>query len=168
MTAVAGVSHIPIQVRDIERSLRFYRDFLGLAVVSDVEEIHERHHLHRRGVYLRWLDQPRAPFVVLGQPVDREPTGEPTRLHEVGIDHVGFFVDDVDGFIERARAQGIARLGPDGPAGKQAAAGYGDDGGGHVKTAMFVDPDDIIVQLDQWCAEPAETSGVHRPWMGAG
>ena len=30
-----GISHVAIGVRDLERSLRFYRDLLGLEVRSD-------------------------------------------------------------------------------------------------------------------------------------
>ena len=164
---VTGVSHVPVQVRDIDASLRFYRDFLGMTVSVDLEETHERFNIHRRGVYLRWLDQPRAPFVVLGCPLNREQTGEPLPLFSVGIDHIGFFVDDIASFIERAATMGVGRLGAAGPAGLQAPLAYGDEGTGHVKSVIFIDPDGVHVQLDQWCDETAETSGAHAHWTAS-
>lgn len=147
---VAGVSHVPIQVRDMETSLTFYRDFLGMSVSLDLHEVHEAYDIDRRGVYLRWEDSPRAPFVVLGQPLNKETPGEAGKLFDVGIDHIGFFVDDVDAFIERAERLGIRRFGQPGPAGIQQPSAYGDAGPGHVKTAMFFDPDGVVVQLDEW------------------
>lgn len=161
---ITGVSHVPIQVRDIDASLRFYRDFLGMKVTLDLEETHPRASLHRRGVYLRWLDQPRSAFVVLGRPIDDDPTGQPLALHEVGIDHIGFFVDDIHPFIDRAESMGISRLGAFGPPGLQSPLAYGDSGSGHVKTVIFLDPDGIHVQLDQWCDDSVATSGTHVCW----
>jgi len=147
---VAGVSHVPIQVSDIESSLRFYRDFLGMTVSLDLHEVHEAYGIDRRGVYLRWHDVPRSPFIVLAQPLDRAATGSASRLFDVGIDHIGFFVDDVAAYIRRAEEMGIERFGRPGPVGVQPPSAHGDEGGGHVETVMFFDPDRVVVQLDQW------------------
>jgi catechol 2,3-dioxygenase-like lactoylglutathione lyase family enzyme len=161
---VTGLSHIPIQVRDVEQSLRFYRDFLGMDVSLDLEEIHERHDIHRRGVYLRWESDPRGPFVVLGQALGAPAPGSPATLGHAGVDHIAFEVDDVQAFIDKAEAMGVRRLGRPGPPGLQAPEAYGATGPGHVQSVMFCDPDGVVVQLDAWCEGPAETTGVHRPW----
>ena len=57
-----GISHVAIGVSDMERSLRFYRDLLGLTVTLDKEEpvrgserlFAEPAQNRRRAVYLKW------------------------------------------------------------------------------------------------------------------
>ena len=79
-----GVSHVAIGVSDMERSLRFYRDLLGLTVSLDKEEpVRGSERLfadpaqnRRRAVYLKWADGPEAGFVVLSQKPG-EPSGRP-------------------------------------------------------------------------------------------
>ncbi|MGA2410258.1 MAG: VOC family protein, partial [Candidatus Binataceae bacterium] len=70
-----AVSHIAIGVRDMERSLAFYRDLLGLRVTTDaMENVGGVKRLFandqkgkRRAVYLRFEDGPSASFLVLSQ-----------------------------------------------------------------------------------------------------
>ena len=109
---VRGISHIAIGVRDIDAALLFWRDFMGLEVTADlIEKRYGPHNetepvgirtVHRRGVYLRWPDDPLGGFVVLGRELDREPFGEPARLHQVGVHHIGYAVDRLDDFVQRA------------------------------------------------------------------
>ena len=150
---VEGVSHISIQVRDIERSLPFYRDVLGMAVSSDREiDLHgvrngEQIHVRRRIVFLRWEDRPGATFVLLSQDIDREPVGRPTQLGELGIDHVALIVDDVEAVVARAKAFGEQIvMEPHHASGED----YGHLGGGDILSAMLRDPDGTLVQVDRW------------------
>ena len=65
-----GISHVAIGVRDIERSLSFYRDALGLTVSLDKEEsVRGSQRLfagpaqnRRRVVYLKWGTAQRRDF----------------------------------------------------------------------------------------------------------
>ena len=71
---VHSVSHVAVGVRDMDRSLTFYRDLIGLDVrFDDIEEFRgaEAPRVRRRGVYLRWSDDPHAPFIVLDQQLTR-------------------------------------------------------------------------------------------------
>ena len=56
--AVRAVSHIAVGVSDMDASLRFYRDLLGLDVTADLMEEFtegsEARPVKRRAVYLRW------------------------------------------------------------------------------------------------------------------
>jgi catechol 2,3-dioxygenase-like lactoylglutathione lyase family enzyme len=62
-----GISHVAIGVSDMERSLRFYRDLLGLTVTLDKEEpVRGSERLfadpaqnRRRAVYLKWAEGPK-------------------------------------------------------------------------------------------------------------
>ena len=150
---VHSVSHVAVGVRDMDRSLTFYRDLIGLDVrFDDFEEfagVEGHPGVRRRGVYLRWSDDPHAPFIVLDQQLSRDGgvlEGEPKELYEPGIHHFGFWVDDVHGIAERARAAGVPIV--YGPADTDTST-YGEPAGGIIRLLMLNDPDGNIVQLDE-------------------
>ena len=145
-----NLSHVAIGVRDMDRSVVFYRDVVGLDVTFDgVEEFRNADGevtLRRRGVYLRWDDDPHAPFVVLDQPFDRERAGEPKRIGDLGFHHFGFWVDDAEVIAARARDVGAEFfLGPaDSDTGE-----YGEPPGSPMRMLLLRDPDGNVVQFDQ-------------------
>jgi len=148
-----AVSHIAIGVRDMEKSLHFYRDLLGLWVTLDTMEnigglktlFADPQRGKRRAVYLRFEDGPHASFIVLSQnPGDA--TGEAIKLDQVGIHHFAFWVDDLRERVEKLKAAGVPILVP--PLESDTVA-YGEQPGKKVMTCLFQDPDGIIVQFDQ-------------------
>jgi catechol 2,3-dioxygenase-like lactoylglutathione lyase family enzyme len=149
-----GISHVAIGVSDIERSLAFYRDLLGLETMLDtVEEFGERG--KRRAVYMRWGSGAGGGFLVLSQTLAREPSGKPTsaatagrplRLNQVGIHHFSFWVDDLRERVARLQERGVRILVPPYEADTIA---YGESKGGKVLTSLFEDPDGTILQFDQ-------------------
>jgi lactoylglutathione lyase len=148
---LGGVSHIAIGVRDVDRSLAFYRDLLGMQVTRDREERTGRSEMYarddrssRRVVHLRWDDEPGTPFLVLS--AFPETSGEAIRLDQVGIHHVALWVSDLEKQAEQLRAAGVRFvLDPV----EVDAAGYDGAPGERVITCLFQDPDGIILQLDQ-------------------
>lgn len=85
---LSGIHHVSLNVTDVERSLSFYRDTLGMTVL------------------------PRPPFAVDGAWLDG---GDGRQVHlivsssvppDVG-QHVAFQVVDLDGAIEHVRAAGF-------------------------------------------------------------
>ena len=148
--AVRAVSHLAIGVREMERSLRFYRDAIGLRVKLDtIEELPGlagEGARKRRAVYLGWSEGPRESFVVLDQPLTVEPYGEPARLFQTGIHHFGFWVEEIDAIVARTRAGGFEVLFDPGVADTLA---YGEPPGGKVLSTFLRDPDGNYVQLDQ-------------------
>jgi len=147
---IRAASHIAIGVHDMERSLHFYRDLLGLRV--DVERLEPNQAVaeppapRRRAVYLRWADGPQATFVVLDQQLP-EAQGEPLALFRVGVHHVGFWVDDLEAMYARLVAAGVP---VEIPLVRTAdTKAYGEVSGDSFMTAFFRDPDGTIVQLDQ-------------------
>jgi catechol 2,3-dioxygenase-like lactoylglutathione lyase family enzyme len=148
--AVRAISHVAVGVRDMERSLRFWRDALGLFVKLDtVEElpgISGEDARKRRAAYLGWSDGPHESFVVLDQPLSLEPYGEPARLFQTGVHHFSFWVDDIAAIAARVRAAGFEVL-FDPAAGDTVA--YGEAPGGRVLSTFLRDPDGNYVQLDQ-------------------
>ena len=148
--AIRAISHVAIGVREMERSLRFYRDALGLRVKLDtIEELPGfggAEARKRRAAYLGWSDGPHESFVVLDQPLTVEPSGEPARLFQTGVHHFSFWVDDIDAIVARVRAAGLEVLFDPGVADTLA---YGEPPGGKVKSTFLRDPDGNYVQLDQ-------------------
>ena len=125
------------------RSLPFYRDLLGLEVMLDSEE--KIGTGSRRAIYMRWAKD--AGFIVLSQTLAREPSGKPLRLHQVGIHHFSFWVDDLEKRVEKLRSAGVQIVVPPYVADSIA---YGEkSGGGKVLTCLFEDPDGTILQFDQ-------------------
>ena len=148
-----SVSHIAVGVRDMDRSIRFYRDLLGLKVTLDTMEniggiktlFANPQQGKRRAVYMRWDEGPHASFIVLSQSPGA-PSGEPIKIDQVGVHHFAFWVDDLRERVARLRAAGVNVL--VGPYESDTRA-YGEPPGGKVLTCLFEDPDGIIVQFDQ-------------------
>jgi len=148
-----AVSHIAIGVRDMDKSLHFYRDLLGLKVSLDtMENIGGLKTLFtnpqkgkRRAVYMRFEDGPHASFLVLSQNPGETP-GDAIKLDQVGVHHFAFWVDDLRERVEKLKAAGVPILVP--PMESDTLA-YGEPAGKKVLTSLFQDPDGIIVQFDQ-------------------
>ena len=95
-----GISHVAVGVRDLERSLRFYRDLLGLEVRSDeMQPIGGMPTLYanpetgkRRAVNLRYGKGNDSGFLVLSESPGGT-RGEAIKLDQVGISHFSWWVD---------------------------------------------------------------------------
>ncbi|MFN0026349.1 MAG: VOC family protein [Acidimicrobiales bacterium] len=150
--SLGGVSHLAFGVRDMDRSLAFYRDQLGMEVTSDRVQATDPSPMYadserassRRVAQLRWTDDPDAAFLVLSTFPDA--TGEPLRLDQVGIHHVALWVRDLSGIANRLRGHGVPMVME--PT-EVDARGYGGRKGERVLTCLFEDPDGIILQLDE-------------------
>jgi catechol 2,3-dioxygenase-like lactoylglutathione lyase family enzyme len=148
-----GVSHVAIGVRDMERSLRFYRDLLGLEVRYDgTQPIGGMPRLYanpekgkRRAAHLHYGSGESKGFLVLSEMPGGTP-GEAIKLDQVGISHFSWWVDDLRAMHEKLKAAGVKILVP--PA-ETDSSGYGETSGRKYLTCLFEDPDGIIVQLDQ-------------------
>lgn len=149
-----GVSHVAVGVRDMERSLHFYRDLLGLQVVLDeVQDIGGIDAMRegaaarpsRRVVHLVWQDGDWAPFLVLSEfrGVD---SPAPPKLNHLGVNHFALWVDDLNERAAKLEQAGVKlRLRPskvDGPT-------YGGGKNDKVLTCIFEDPDGTLIQYDQ-------------------
>lgn len=148
---VLGISHVAVGVSDMDRSLTFYRDIIGLRVTLDaVEQAFgggDPNAYRRRAVYLRTDDGPHAFFIVLDQQLDREPMGTPPRILQLGTHHFSFWVDNLEEVFNRMVAENFRVI--ISPTAADAEA-YGEPkGSGRVLTAIVKDPDGNPVQLDQ-------------------
>ena len=150
-----GVSHIAVCVRDLEKSLEFYRDVLGMKVKmqatqpmarragADSSAMYHRPH-QSRTVANVCFEGPNgeevAPFLVLTSHPGDDVGGEPIKLDQVGISHISFTVDDVASVAAELEAKGVALAGN--------LADFTNDEG-IVRTIFVYDPDGILVQFDE-------------------
>jgi len=138
-----SLHHTGLTVRDLERSLAFYRDLLGMEVLFEQE---------KEGGYLGAIvGYPDARVrmahlafpgdvqrVELFQYVSPEPRGEPGEPRDVGITHVCLRVDDVDALAERLRAGGATFFS------EPVLVDTGANAGG--KGVYLPDPDGVILE----------------------
>jgi catechol 2,3-dioxygenase-like lactoylglutathione lyase family enzyme len=137
----------------MERSLRFYRDLLGLEVRYDgTQPIGGMPRLYanpekrrRRAAHLHYGSGESKGFLVLSEMPGGTP-GEAIKLDQVGISHFSWWVDDLRAMHEKLKAASVKILVP--PA-ETDSSGYGETSGRKYLTCLFEDPDGIIVQLDQ-------------------
>ena len=114
MSDVRGVHHTGYTVGDLDRSLRFYRDLLGMEVVAQQEKqggylaaIVGYPDAHVRMAHLRFPggEHMLELFEYLAPGGRRDP--EPLQPRDVGTQHLCFVVDDLSATYERLRAAGV-------------------------------------------------------------
>ena len=149
LTPPSAVSHIAFCVRDMEKSLGFYRDLVGCEVVKDevqntstggLPHVYRDAHASRRVVYLKCGDGRAAPILVVTEHPGETVSGEAIMLDQVGISHLSFTVPDVTATTQYLLDHGVETCGP-------ADAFRTPDG--RIRTVFVRDPDGMLVQFDE-------------------
>ena len=143
MTALA---HTGFTVRDLDRSLAFYRDVLGMEVVFEQEKqggylvaIVGYPDAHVRMAHLAFAGGGHR--IELFQYLSPAGRGEASEPRDVGITHVCLAVDDIDAVFGRVVAAGAD------PVSDPVLVDTGANAGGR---GVYVrDPDGIVVELFQ-------------------
>jgi catechol 2,3-dioxygenase-like lactoylglutathione lyase family enzyme len=145
---IRNISHIAVGVSDMDRALEFYLGVLGNEISCEkVEEFQLNGRPHkRRAIYIRWSDDPHAPFIVLDHQMLSDDKTAPKQIFERGIHHFGFWADDVDAIAERARAAGVEFIRE--PTDTD-TIWYGEPEGNTVRYLLMRDPDGNVVQVEQ-------------------
>jgi catechol 2,3-dioxygenase-like lactoylglutathione lyase family enzyme len=138
------LDHVSVTCADLERSIAFYRDALGLPFLGRGEsgdpELSTVSGLP--GTKIRWaeLDLGGGQLLELIEYV--EPKGEPLEqhTHDPGSGHIGLAVEDVDGLYER-----LVDLGAPVRSEPVELTEEGDWNG--VRTLYLADPDGVTIEL---------------------
>jgi lactoylglutathione lyase len=144
MSGITGTSHVGIQVEDLDRSVAFYRDLIGLEYVDDWVRDQEyiRELVGYPGVVLhvavlRLPDTNAFLEILEYKNVPRQAVD--TGTANPGTGHLCFYVDDLDTVYARLTAAGVRSL-----SGVKVPTAGPNTGG---KVVYMVDPDGIRVEL---------------------
>ena len=138
-----GVSHIAICVRDMEKSLTFYRDILGMKVTMDqvqdttqggLPSVYKHQRKTRRSVHVTYGEGSSTPSLVLTSHPGDLTDGNSIKLDQIGISHLSFSVRNIKDLREQLVSKG-----------EQLATSMDD----FTSPTFFVyDPDGILLQFD--------------------
>jgi glyoxylase I family protein len=152
--AIQRLTHVGICIRDLERSLRFYRDGLGFTQLSDLRiageptsTLLQLPEVDLHACYLE-RDGTRIELLYYAVPGAVGPS-EPRAMNQLGITHLSFRVADLPAVLERLRAAGariLHRSRIDLPAFEAAAV-------------FVTDPDGTLIELVQAPGDPALPPG---------
>ena len=115
------VSHIAICVRDLEKSLGFYRDILGMTV--DFDQVQDTTTegcpastptpARPAGPFTSATGPGQtAPSLVLTSHPGEDADGGPIKLDQVGISHISFTVSNVKDLAEELVSKGVEMAAP--------------------------------------------------------
>lgn len=143
-----GIFHTGITVSDLDKSIEFYRDVLGLKLTTGPTEVFEGDELAeglgvpeaklRLAVFQIGDDQAEL-LQYLSPP---SPSEQPMPANTLGAMHLAFHVDDIYTAVEQLEAQGVTFLTGPNVITEGALAGW--------KWVYFKDPDGITLELIEY------------------
>lgn len=149
-----GIVHVGLTVKDLERSVAFYRDVLGLAYLGEMEmegpeteRLFQRKDCKARVAYLNGSRELVAPPIELIQFVGQEPERQAGDLFRTSISELCFAVEDIDREYQRLKKLGVEFLS------EPQTFDSTEYGFGKSRAVYFKDPDGIILELLQSLVE---------------
>jgi len=141
---ITALHHTALSVNDLERSIRFYRDILGMTLEWRID--HRKSEALEKVVGLRNVDVSYAMLSGWGGRIELfqyySPEGEPyppdKPVSDKGITHIAFQVEDIGGLHEKMVGHGVRFNSPP----QVVREG--------VKAAYFHDPDGVTLELIQY------------------
>ncbi len=114
---ITGMNHTGFVVRDLDASVRFYRDVVGLKIVRTMErdgapisQVIGYENTHLKGTILSAGDSHSLELI---QYINPAPTERPTEeRNALGASHLAFNVDDIEETFERLVRDGARKLNP--------------------------------------------------------
>ena len=146
MPTIQRPHHTGIQVADLERSVRFYRDILGFELVfqwnPQAEYIRTIVGYPEADIHAAVLRMPGAEvFLEILEYRNVEKAPVDTRTANPGTAHMAFYTDDCDGLYAELKAKGVDSVSP------PVTPTIGPNKGG--RAVYMIDPDGIRVEFIQ-------------------
>ena len=142
------VMHIGITVSDIERSIKFYRDILGLTlkgqVVMEGKETDALFHMENCKVkiaYLNGSDNIISPPIELLEFINHESIKDKPQLNKISTSEICFRVNDIEKMYKHLLKNNVECISP------PKEFDFTSYGFGKSKALYFKDPDGIILEL---------------------
>ena len=147
---IGKIYHVGLTVSDMDRSVAFYRDVLGLQYQGELlmegketEAMFQRANCRARVAYLNGSDQLHMPPVELIQFVKDEIHRTPMDLFTTSISELCFYTEDADGVYQKLVEQGVECFSA------PQEFDFRKEGFGRSKAFYFRDPDGIILEIMQ-------------------
>lgn len=145
-----GIIHVGLTVTDLERSVAFYRDILGLTYLGEMEmegpeteRLFQQKDCKARVAYLNGIPELAAPPVELIQFVGQEPERQAGNLFRTSISELCFAVEDIDREYLRLKDLGVEFLS------EPQTFDSTEYGFGKSRAVYLRDPDGIVLELLQ-------------------
>lgn len=147
---LGAVYHVGLTVTDMDRSLYFYRDILGLKYQGELimdgretEVMFQQRNCKARVAYLNGSDMLQAPPVELIQFLNVPVQRIPADLFTTSISELCFYSSDADAVYRQLVAYGVDCLS------QPQEFDFTKAGFGRSKAFYFRDPDNIILEVMQ-------------------
>lgn len=147
---IHGIYHVGLTVSDLDRSVAFYRDVLGLEYQGEIlmegketDALFCRENCTARVAYLNGSRAVDAPPIELIQFVGSEIVQAQPSLFETSISEVCLQTDDIDSAYQHLIDHGVTCLS------EPQCFDFSKQGFGKSKALYFLDPDRIVLELMQ-------------------
>lgn len=141
------IDHINVVVSDMERSLRFYVEVLGLRRGFEttlegawIAEVTGLEGARARCVFVEPEDGSARIELLQYETPEGAPVPANARPNTPGLRHAAFAVDDLDAFLARLRAANVAPISP------PVAVPFTVGGMGRKRLCYFHDPDGTLLE----------------------
>lgn len=142
------VMHIGLTVSDMEKSIAFYRDILGLKFIGELimegretDLLFARKNCKVKVAYLNGSDNIIAPPIELIQFINENAQSDASNLAKTSISEICFKVDDIDTAYKHLLDNNVECLS------EPQQFDFSKFGFGKSKALYFKDPDGIILEL---------------------
>jgi catechol 2,3-dioxygenase-like lactoylglutathione lyase family enzyme len=149
VVGLGPVSHISIGVSDLDQSLAFYRDLLGMQVRYDIDTrfgVAGATPVHRRIAFVQGEAGRGTEFYLALNEQAGRPRPAPIDVLGPGLNHFSLYVRDIHVLHGRLIGAGVPVRSP---LKLDMVDPWSVDGERGVLTAMYEDPDGVVVQLEQ-------------------
>jgi catechol 2,3-dioxygenase-like lactoylglutathione lyase family enzyme len=142
---ITGVHHKGITVSNLDRSIEFYRQVLGLELVTAPSAVFSGEDLSKgvgvpgTSLKLALLKAGEATLELLQYVAPESPIATPLPQNALGAQHVAFLVGDVDAAVKELEAKGVTFFTPVNVVDDGLLAGW--------RWVYFSDPDGIALEL---------------------
>ena len=144
------IYHVGLTVTDIDRSVAFYRDVLGMKLTGDLlmegpetDALFQSAGYRVRVAYMNGSERTECPPLELIQFLDRPASLERGDLRRTSISEVCFLVKDMDALYDRLRRNGVECLS------EPQRFDFSSQGFGVSRALYFRDPDGIVLEAMQ-------------------
>lgn len=145
---IGQIYHVGLTVTDMEQSLKFYRDILGLRMRGEIwmegketDAMFQKSDCKARVVYLNGSEEISAPPVELIQFVGTDVEKTPGDLFRTSISELCFYTEDAQKVYEHLQTHGVECLSA------PQEFDFRRDGMGMSKAFYLKDPDGIILEI---------------------